>query len=655
MTMRMSVAADDAAGVRRMRGGIFGRQLAHYPANGPRAVYLGIVVLATIILYYELYVGGSVTPQIAAQLHMSLTFLISISIVGNFVGALGSLAAGLADQWGRANLVVYGLLLTGLLILFGIPNVHSRTAFLVLTSLVGIVEGMVLVATPALIRDFSPQLGRASAMGFWTMGPVIGSLVVSEVATNTLGSHADWQFQFRVCGVVGLVVFAVAFVGLRELSPPLRDQLMVSLRDQALVEARARNLDPEAALTGHWRQMLRLDIIGPAFAIAVFLLFYYMAVGLFVVYFATTFGYSGVRANALANWYWIGNAIALVVTGALSDALRVRKPFMVVGAVISAVGVALFALAGTRPSTSYHHFAVILLLIAVGGGMAFAAWMAAFTETVEKHNPAGTATGLAVWGSLLRVVVSVSLLVLIFVIPAASTLVDKGTRVQTLANRYAPQIATLQKLTPTTQTALSRNPKDTTAQAAAVSELSGVRQADVVKTVVLSTRYANQIATAGAVDPITLATLASTPTDTAAVSKAAGEIATRFHVDQAAAVRRLLVLSTVPKADLAFLQTTGPKVQTAADRLTAAGKVPAADLAYLQANAPDVLAAQKASPKQWQRWWWVCFGGQIVFLAFIGLLVGRWSPAKARQDAAAHEAALERELAALNNQPVSQT
>ena len=47
-------------------------------------------------------------------------------------------------------------------------------------------EGAILVATPALVRDFSPQLGRASAMGFWTVGPVAGSLITSIVAAHTL-------------------------------------------------------------------------------------------------------------------------------------------------------------------------------------------------------------------------------------------------------------------------------------------------------------------------------------------------------------------------------------------------------------------------------------------------------------------------------------
>ena len=154
-----------------------------------------------------------------------------------------------------------------------------------------------------------------------------------------------------VCGTVGLAVFVLAFFGLRELAPKLRDQLMVSLRDRALIEARAQGVDPEEAGSGHWRRMLRLDLIGPAFAISVFLLFYYIAVGLFVVFFATNFGYSVARANALADWYWGANALALLVAGLLSDRLRVRKPFMVAGGVTSAVGVALFANATTHPAT----------------------------------------------------------------------------------------------------------------------------------------------------------------------------------------------------------------------------------------------------------------------------------------------------------------
>ena len=38
--------------------------------------YLAITVLATITLYYELYVGGSVATLLLTNLHMSFTFYV---------------------------------------------------------------------------------------------------------------------------------------------------------------------------------------------------------------------------------------------------------------------------------------------------------------------------------------------------------------------------------------------------------------------------------------------------------------------------------------------------------------------------------------------------------------------------------------------------
>src|ERR1700728_2830715 len=184
--------------------GLWRRQIDHYPETRHRMWYLGIVVAVTIILYYQFYIAGAVSPTIIADLGMTFPFYVYITVVANAVGAFGSLAAGLADRWGRANLVAYGLLIVGLLVLFGIPNASGKWTFAVLFAAVGVVEGIILVATPALVRDFSPQLGRASAMGFWTLGPVVGSLVAAVVASNTLGSLHAWQDQFIICGIVGL-------------------------------------------------------------------------------------------------------------------------------------------------------------------------------------------------------------------------------------------------------------------------------------------------------------------------------------------------------------------------------------------------------------------------------------------------------------------
>jgi MFS family permease len=242
--------------------GLWRRQLDHYPDTRPRMTYLVIVVLATIALYYAFYIPGAVSPSIIAHFGMTFTTYVYLIVIANAVGAFGSLAAGLADRWGRANLVAYGLVIVGLLVLFGVPNAPNTFTYGLLFAIVGAVEGVILVATPALVRDFSPQLGRASAMGFWTLGPVLGSLVVAVVSSNTLSHLPAWQDQFIICGIAILVVAAIAVIGLRELSPQLRDQLMVSMRDRALIEARASGLDVKTLTEHPWRQMLRLDIIG---------------------------------------------------------------------------------------------------------------------------------------------------------------------------------------------------------------------------------------------------------------------------------------------------------------------------------------------------------------------------------------------------------
>ena len=225
---------------------ILNRQLDTYPDTRARVFYLAITVLATITLYYELYVGGSVATLLLTNLRMSFTFYVVTVAFGALIGAFGSLFAGLADRFGRANLVVFGLLFSAVFVAFIMPAATSKWPFTIESFVVSFVEGMCLVATPALIRDFSPQVGRATAMGFWTSGPVVGSLIVALVGTATIPAVVTnpqfWTHEYRIAGIAGLLVFVIAFIGLKELSPQLRDQLMVTMRDRAMIEARAKGM-----------------------------------------------------------------------------------------------------------------------------------------------------------------------------------------------------------------------------------------------------------------------------------------------------------------------------------------------------------------------------------------------------------------------------
>ena len=387
------------------------RLLQHYPTTGARRGYLGLVVLITVALYYALYVGGGVTPLYMKELHMSFLYLVTSLAIGNLVGAFASLLAGLSDRFGRSRLVVWGLLLVGLLTAFAVPSVHDKLLFAALGIAVGFVEGIILVATPALTRDFSPQVGRATAMGMWAMGPVLGSLMTSAVVGNTLELFGTWRAQFQLCGGFCLVVFVLAFLFLRELKPSLRDQIMVSERDRVLNELRGRGLDTEAALARPWGQVLRPDIVISALGVSVLLLVYYTTVAFGVIYLGEVFHFTPARANLLLDWNWATNVVALLVAGVWSDALGVRKPFMLVGGLVGAGMIWVFMAHGA-PEATFWGMVLVGSVISTMMGFAYAAWMASFTETVEAHNPALTATGLAIWGWLLRLVVTFSFVAL---------------------------------------------------------------------------------------------------------------------------------------------------------------------------------------------------------------------------------------------------
>jgi MFS family permease len=386
------------------------RELAHYPPRATRWAYLALVVLITVALYYALYVGGGVAPIAMRDLHISFSYLVWQLVIANLLGAFASLLAGASDRFGRTKLVVYGLLIVALLTAFAVPMAPNRFTYAALGIVVGFVEGIILVATPALMRDFSPQVGRATAMGLWAMGPVLGSLMTSAVISATLDRYSTWQAQFRICGAFCLVVFILAWLFLKELKPALRDQIMVSDRDRVLNELRARGLDIQAALRNPWRQVLRVDVVASAFGVSVLLLVYYTTVAFGVIYLVRIFGLTPARANALMNWSWGANTVALLAAGVASDTLRVRKPFMVGGGLAAAVMIWVFMAHGTGlgSATSFTQIAVVGSIISIFIGIAYAAWMASFTETIEAHNPALTATGLAVWGWILRIIVTLA-------------------------------------------------------------------------------------------------------------------------------------------------------------------------------------------------------------------------------------------------------
>ncbi|MCE5288774.1 MAG: MFS transporter [Nocardiaceae bacterium] len=529
------------------------RELSLYPAPRQRAWYLLIASAVTVMTFYQTYVQGAVSTAIMRDFGMPLHVLVLASIAGNAVGAAGAWATGIADRIGRANLIVIGSLVASVLALVALPQAPNAGTYIFWYTAISLVAGVVLVATPTLVRDFSPQLDRATAMSIWTLGPVLGSLAISVVTHLTADSHPSWQFQYRLAGAAGIVVAIVAAVGLRELSPGLRNQILQSSADIATVENNAA----AASAAGNVKSSpWRLALVLPALGITAFLVFYITRVGFLVLYFVTNFpDFTLSRANGLATWYWAANAIALVGTGILADRLRVRRPFMVGGAITSIVALVAFAGAATaQPAPSYWTFVAMLVLLAIGGAATNCGFITLYSETAERINPAGVARGMSVYGSVLRAGAVVTLVWFMVVVTAPTTLVDHGGEVVRISKTHAVAIATLGKLSPQTAAQLRVTPNAPDVRIVATAELTKIDAATVRKSI---------------------------------TGDGPGPIPTSAQYDE---------------------------IQRAGTALTQAASMPAADLAYLARHGEDVAAASKNSRDQWRTWWYVCLACQILFI-----------------------------------------
>lgn len=580
----------------------FDHTISEYPQGRSRAGYLAVAVLASIVLYYAYFVQFGVTPNILASYHMSFNFFIYIDVASNLLGAFASLFASGTDRVGRSNVVIYGLLTVGLLTAVAIPLTSGKWVYLALICLIGIVEGAILVATPALVRDFSPQLGRASAMGFWTIGPVAGSLITSIVAVHTLNHFGatHWKSQFVIAGLSALIVFLISLFALKDLSPQLRDQLVVSARDQALVEARARGLTDHQLLEAAerpWRQIVSWDLVVASLAISLFLLLYYTAASLFTVYYPVIFknpngtNFSVTQANGLNTWFWVADLVSLIVVGVLSDALKVRKPFMVVGSVLAIIVLIIFLGDATHPHTGYYTIAVETALLGVGIAFVFAPWIASFTEGVEAKNPGLVATGLALWGWVLRITIGGALLVITLIITSVNPVVDNLPVANTVI--HGETVANF----------VAENPK----------------------VIEFATEHA-ALLTLLAKDP---AAAAAVGTDPSAANIAAAEKA--FGATG---------LAELAKYEVQLKEYVLPPKN-------------AAQLSFIQAHQAALMALEKGSaqaPHQWQHWFYVDVAGMLIFIPVIWLTGGRWKPSSARRDAEEHEAAVAEELARLIGQ-----
>ena len=280
---------------------------------------------------------------------------------------------------------------------------------------------------------------------------------------------------------------------------------------------------------------------------------------------------------------------------------------MLIGTLLGIVFLIVFLLQATHPHTSRTELAILGCLIAFALSLTYAPWMASYTEAVEAKNPALVGTGLALWGWILRLTVAISFIFMPIVISTVTPIVNATP----IAESQIPNC----NLAPATSTQAAipgpTVPAGTSAATFVVQHADSVAYAQQ-NAAILSKVTANYrvVAQAETGDPIAIA-----------------------------------------KVIAIFGVTDAVKLQTMSKGIATYVTPYACQLAYVSAHQAELTTLQKnlaQSPKEWQRWFWVDVAGMVVFLPFIFLTKGRWSPKAARKDRDEQEAAVAAELAALN-------
>ena len=379
---------------------LFQRNLDYYPGTQLRIWYLTLIVTATIVLYCEGTITATVLPLVLHAFHLSLVGYSWFAVIAILLSAPVALLGSLSDRFGRANIIIFGLLVCSLMML-GISLTTILPVYLALLGIFTCLEAILYVVAPALVRDFSPRLRRATAMGFWLIGPIGGLILATGTSSLILTRFDAWQYPYAFTGAVGLLAFLLCFLGLRELSASLRNQVLVSAQEKDRVEAQARLAIPAPSTRGTWQQVLRLPILLGAIGYPLYQLMVVTVTTFFPLYLSISAGFPLAQADAMLSVFWVVYGGTALLVGFISDLTIVRKPYVLLGCIGTMIATLLLVANTSHPISSLL-IIIVLCLLGISNGIVSVSWMAGFTEMVEQVNPALVATGLAVLGFFQR-------------------------------------------------------------------------------------------------------------------------------------------------------------------------------------------------------------------------------------------------------------
>ncbi|MGM7648692.1 MFS transporter [Nocardia sp. JW2] len=323
-----------------------------------------VLIAAAFVIALGFGLVAPVLPQYAREFGVGIAAASAIVSAFALMRLLFAPASGrLVQKLGERRVYLAGILIvavsTGACAL-----AQTYWQLLVLRSLGGIGSTMFTVSSMALIIRVSPPAARGRVSGVYSTSFLIGSLVGPLVggALAGLGLRAP----FVIYALALLVVCVIVFAGLRE-SPVLKDE--------------SATTTPELTFRQGWSEPAYRAVLLSSFAggVAVFGVRMAFVPLLVVETLRQEPGMAGVALTVFAA----GNGAVLFASGRLSDRLG-RKPFLILGSAICAVGTGALGFAPSLP-----WFLLASFVAGIGSGMFSPVQQAALADVLGSRARGG--------------------------------------------------------------------------------------------------------------------------------------------------------------------------------------------------------------------------------------------------------------------------
>ena len=314
-----------------------------------RGLALGLAVAAYMLSFFHRVAPAALAQDLAASFHLGAASLGSLAATYFYIYTLMQIPTGiLADTLGPRKILFTGGLVAGCgSLLFGLAPTFEL-AF-VGRSLVGLGVSVTFIAMLKLIAAWYEESRFATLTGLCMLIGNLGS-ILAGAPLAALTEIASWREIFVVIGLISQLIGVVSLFLVVD-RPTEQTPTPAGIGRAAWLSGLGLVLKNRATWPGFF---VTFGISGSFFAFA----------GLWAVpFFTQVQGMTRAVASNHVSLYFLGFAVGSAVWGRISDRLGRRKPIMILGSLLHALGWLVWLLGIVLPLAASYPFCLVMGLL----------------------------------------------------------------------------------------------------------------------------------------------------------------------------------------------------------------------------------------------------------------------------------------------------